>query len=346
MKYTRLPNTNIRISKICLGTMTWGRQNSEEEGHEQMDYALDQGVNFFDTAELYPVPAKKELYAVTEEIIGNWFTRTGNRDKVVLASKIAGNGDYTKFIRTTGFAKDALKTAVEGSLKRLQTDYIDLYQLHWPERNTNYFGQRGYNAEEHDFWEDNFHQVLETLRDLVQEGKIRHVGISNETPWGTMRYLEEAKVHQDLPRMLTIQNPYNLLNRTFEVGLSEICMRERIGLLAYSPLGFGTLSGKYLGEVPPRKGRITLFPQYNRYSNENAVQATRRYQELATENGLSLAQMALAFVNSRPFLTSNIIGATSMEQLKENIASIGIDLPENVMKGIEEIHNSIPNPSP
>ena len=167
--------------------MTWGRQNSEEEGYEQMDYALDQGVNFFDTAELYPVPAKKELYAVTEEIIGNWFTKTGNRDKVVLASKIAGNGDYTKFIRTTGFAKDALKTAVEGSLKRLQTDYIDLYQLHWPERNTNYFGQRGYNAEQHDFWEDNFHQVLETLRDLVQEGKIRHVGISNETPWGTMR---------------------------------------------------------------------------------------------------------------------------------------------------------------
>ncbi|NJB36868.1 aldo/keto reductase [Croceivirga sp. JEA036] len=346
MKYTRLPNTNIRVSKICLGTMTWGRQNSEEEGHAQMDFALDKGVNFFDTAELYPVPAKKELYAVTEEIIGRWFVKTGNREKVVLATKIAGNGDYTKFIRTTGFAKDALITAVEGSLKRLQTDYIDLYQLHWPERDTNYFGKRGYDADQHDFWEDNIHQVLETLRDLVRQGKIREVGISNETPWGAMRYLEESKVHQDLPRMQTIQNPYNLLNRLFEVGLSEVAMRERIGLLAYSPLGFGTLSGKYLGEVPPRKGRVTLFPQYNRYSNENAVAATRKYAALAEEHGLSLAQMALAFVNTRPFLTSNIIGATSLEQLDENIASINITLPNTVLEGIEEIHNTIPNPSP
>ncbi|MEX0313700.1 MAG: aldo/keto reductase, partial [Allomuricauda sp.] len=208
MKYTRLPHTDIKVSKICLGTMTWGRQNTEEEGHEQMDYALDQGVNFFDTAELYPIPPKKEIYAVTEEIIGNWFKKTGNRDKVVLATKIAGRADFTKYIRTTGFSKDSIITAVEGSLKRLQTDYIDLYQLHWPERNTNFFGQRGFNAHSIDPWEDNIHQVLETLRDLVAEGKIRHVGLSNETPWGTMRYLEESKVHQDLPRMLTIQNPY------------------------------------------------------------------------------------------------------------------------------------------
>ncbi len=346
MKYTRIPHTDIRISKICLGTMTWGRQNSEDEAHEQMDYALDKGVNFFDTAELYPIPAKKELYAVTEELIGNWFKKTGNRDRVVLASKIAGRAEFTKFIRTTGFTRDSIIEAVEGSLKRLQTDYIDLYQLHWPERNTNYFGQRGYNAHAIDVWEDNIHQVLETLRDLVAEGKIRHVGLSNETPWGTMRFLEESKVHQSLPRMLTIQNPYNLLNRLFEVGLSEISMREKIGLLAYSPLGFGTLSGKYLTEIPPRKARVTLFPNYSRYSGETAVEATKKYAELAKEHGLSMAQMALAFVNTRPFVTSNIIGATSMEQLKENIESIEVNLSDEVLEGIEAIHKAIPNPAP
>ena len=326
--------------------MTWGRQNTQDQGHEQMDYALDQGINFFDTAELYPIPAKKELYAVTEEIIGNWFKKTGNRDKVVLASKIAGRSDFAKFIRTTGFSRESIIKAVEGSLKRLQTDYIDLYQLHWPERNTNYFGQRGFNAHVVDPWEDNIHQVLETLRDLIAEGKIRHVGISNETPWGAMRYLEESKVHQDLPRMLTIQNPYNLLNRLFEVGLSEIAVRENLRLLAYSPLGFGVLSGKYLTEIPPRKARVTLFPNYNRYSGETAVEATKRYSTLAQEHGLSMAQMALAFVNTRPFVTSNIIGATTMEQLKENVDSIDVELSDEVLQGIEEIHKAIPNPAP
>ncbi len=346
MKYTRLPNTSIRVSKICLGTMTWGRQNSIEQGHGQMDYAFEQGVNFFDTAELYPVPAKKELYAVTEEIIGKWFKKTGNRDKIILASKIAGPADFTKFIRTTGFSKDSIITAVEGSLKRLETDYIDLYQLHWPERNTNYFGQRGYNTDAPDFWEDNIHQVLETLRDLVKEGKIRHVGLSNETPWGTMRFIEEAKVHQDLPRMVTIQNPYSLLNRLFEVGLSEISLREKIGLLPYSPLGFGVLSGKYLGGHKPRKARVTLFPNYNRYSGENSMAATQKYFDLAQEHGLSLAQMSLAFVNTRAFVISNIIGATTMEQLKENIDSINVELSDEVLNGIEAIHNEIPNPAP
>ncbi|WP_136466614.1 aldo/keto reductase [Flagellimonas onchidii] len=346
MKYTRLPHTDIKVSKICLGTMTWGRQNTEEEGHGQMDYALDQGVNFFDTAELYPIPPKKEIYAVTEEIIGNWFKKTGNRDKVVLATKIAGRADFSKYIRTTGFSKDSIITAVEGSLKRLQTDYIDLYQLHWPERNTNFFGQRGFNAHSIDPWEDNIHQVLETLRDLVAEGKIRHVGLSNETPWGAMRYLEESKVHQDLPRMLTIQNAYSLLNRLYEVGLSEISMREDIGLMAYSPLAFGVLSGKYLDAVPPRKSRLTLFPHYDRYSGETATEATKRYNELAAAHGLSLAQMALAFINTRPFLTGNIIGATTMEQLKENIGSIDLDLSDEVLQGIEDIHNAIPNPAP
>lgn len=326
--------------------MTWGRQNTEEEGHAQMDYALDQGVNFFDTAEMYPIPPKAELYAITEEIIGRWFVKNKNRDKVVLATKIAGPAPFTKHIRTTGFSKEAIVGAVEASLKRLQTDYIDLYQLHWPERQTNFFGQRGYDADNHDFWEDNIHQVLETLGALVQEGKIRHVGLSNETPWGTMRFLEESKVHQNLPRMRTVQNPYSLLNRTFETGMAEIAMRERMGLLAYSPLGFGVLSGKYLGAVKPRKGRLTLFPNYARYSGTTATQATQKYFDLAQQHGLSLAQMALAFVNTRPFLTSNIIGATTMEQLKENIESIHVKLSEDVLEGIAAIHDAIPNPAP
>ena len=346
MNYTKLPHTDIEVSKICLGTMTWGNQNTEAEGHEQMDYALDQGINFFDTAELYPIPAHPDRHSVTEKIIGTWFKKNGNRDKVVLASKIAGKADFTKFIRTTGFKKDSIIEAVNASLARLQTDYIDLYQLHWPERNTNYFGKRGYKHDVSDHWEDNIHQVLETLRDLVREGKIRHVGLSNETPWGTMRFLTESKVHASLPRMLTIQNPYSLLNRLFEVGLSEISIREKIGLLAYSPLGFGTLSGKYLGGMMPANSRLNLFPNYARYSGETAVKATEQYNTLAKENGLSLAQMALAFVNTRPFLTSNIIGATTMSQLKENIASIDVDLSEEVLKNIEAIHNQIPNPAP
>ncbi len=311
-----------------------------------MDYALDQGINFFDTAELYPIPAHPDRYALTEEIIGNWFSKTGNRDKVVLASKIAGKAEFTKFIRTTGFSKDSLIEAVNGSLKRLQTDYIDLYQLHWPERNTNYFGQRGYRHDPSDFWRDNIHQVLETLRDLIGQGKIRYVGLSNETPWGTMRFLEESKVHESLPRMITIQNPYSLLNRTFEVGLSEISLREKIGLLAYSPLGFGVLSGKYLGGKKPENARITLFPAYKRYSDEQSQKATQMYYDLAKDHGLSLTQMSLAYVNTRPFLTSNIIGATSMEQLKENIGSIDVVLTDEVLKGIEAIHREIPDPAP
>jgi aryl-alcohol dehydrogenase-like predicted oxidoreductase len=346
MEYNYLPHTDIEVSKICLGTMTWGRQNTEEEGHEQMDYALSQGVNFFDTAELYPIPAQAERYALTETIIGNWFKKTGKRNEIVLATKIAGKAPFTKFIRETGFNRDSIVEAVNGSLRRLQTDYIDLYQLHWPERSTNYFGQRGYQPDPRDHWEDNIHQVLETLRDLIKEGKIRQVGLSNETPWGTMRFLEEGKVHPSLPRMITIQNPYSLLNRLFEVGLSEISMRSKIGLLAYSPLGFGTLSGKYLEGKPPEKARITLFPNYNRYSGDNAVAATRAYKQIADKHNLSLTQMALAFVTSRPFLTSNIIGATSMEQLKENLGSIDTVLTPEILEEIEAVHNRIPNPAP
>ncbi len=346
MIYTTLPHTNLKVSKICLGTMTWGRQNTEAEGHEQMDYAVAQGINFFDTAELYPIPAHPDRYALTEKIMGSWFKKTGNRDKIVLASKIAGKAEFTKFIRTTGFKKESLIEAVNGSLERLQTEHIDLYQLHWPERSTNYFGQRGYTHDLSDFWQDNIHQVLETLRELIREGKIGHVGLSNETPWGAMRFLEESKVHDTLPRMITIQNPYSLLNRLFEVGLSEISIREKLGLLAYSPLGFGVLSGKYLGGAKPANARLTLFPAYGRYSNENALKATQKYQELADKHGVSLTQMALAFVTSRPFLTSTIIGATSMEQLKENIGSIDLNLSDELLKEIEGIHNEIPNPAP
>ena len=311
-----------------------------------MDYAVDQGINFFDTAELYPVPAHADYFAATEKIIGNWFAKNKNRDKIVLASKIAGKADFTKYIRTTGFSRESIIEAVNGSLERLQTDYIDLYQLHWPERHTNFFGQRGYKPDTSDHWVDNIHQVLETLRDLIAEGKIRYVGLSNETPWGVMRFLEEAKVHTSLPRMITIQNPYSLLNRLFEVGLSEVSMRSKIGLLAYSPLGFGVLSGKYLGGMKPANGRITLFPNYNRYSGERSQAATQKYYDLAQEHGLSLTQMSLAFVNSRPFLTSNIIGATSMDQLKENIGSIDVQLSEELLTSLEAIHDEIPNPAP
>lgn len=346
MKYTFIPRTNLRVSKICLGTMTWGRQNTQDEAFEQMNYALDQGVNFFDTAELYPIPPKKELYALTEEYIGNWFAQTGNRSKVVLASKIAGPAPFSKYIRETGFAKQALIEALDGSLKRLQTDYLDLYQLHWPERATNFFGQRGYPDDQEDFWEDNIHQVLETLGNFVKQGKVRHVGLSNETPWGTMRYLEESKVHEHLPRMVTVQNPYSLLNRTYEVGMAEVGIREKIGLLAYSPLGFGVLSGKYLDGIKPRKSRLALFPHYGRYSTENATKATKAYFDLAQKHDLSLTQMALAFVHTRPFLTSTIIGATSMTQLQENINSIEVTLSKEVIEAINQIHESIPNPAP
>jgi aryl-alcohol dehydrogenase-like predicted oxidoreductase len=343
MKYSKIPHTDIEVSKICLGTMTWGNQNSEAEGHEQMDYALEQGVNFFDTAELYPVPATAETYAETERIIGTWFKKTGNRDKVVLATKIAGPGDYTAHIRTNGFAPAAIKDAVENSLKRLQTDYIDLYQLHWPERTTNTFGQRIYQHNPNDAWEYNFHEILATLDELIKEGKIRQVGISNETPWGTMRYLEEAK--KGAPRMVTIQNAYSLLCRGFDSGLSEIAMHEGVGLLAYSPMAFGVLSGKYLGGKSPKDARLTLFPRFARYSSEEATKATEKYLALAQKHGLSLAQMSLAFVNQQPFVTGNIIGATKMEQLKENIASIDVELSQEILDEINTIHNSIPNPA-
>ena len=346
MKYTTLPNTDIKVSKICLGTMTWGNQNTEADGHEQMDYALDQGVNFFDTAELYAVPASKETYGKTEEIIGTWFQKTGNRDKVVLASKIAGAGDYTAHIRSNGFAKEAIIEAVEGSLKRLQTEYIDLYQLHWPERGVNCFGIRDYPYETSSEEVENYLEILETLKSLIQQGKIRHIGLSNETPWGTMKYLQTSEKY-DLPRMITVQNSYSLIHRGYEVGMSEVSLRENIGLLAYSPLAQGVLSGKYLDGKQPEGARGTLFPRFiARYKNEGSEKAVREYAKIAQKHGITLSEMSLAFINQLPFVTSNIIGATKMDQLKENIGSIHINLSKEILNEIEAVHAAIPNPAP
>lgn len=345
MEYRKLPNTDVRVSKICLGTMTFGNQNTESEGHEQMDYALDQGVNFFDTAELYPVPATAETQGETERIMGTWFKKTGKRSEVILASKVAGPGDYTKHIRDNlSFKKAHIDEAVHKSLKRLQTDYIDLYQLHWPERLTQRFGQRGFVYTPDDPWVDNFEAVLDALQAHVKEGNIRYVGLSNENPWGIMKFLQAAD--ENKPRMITIQNPYSLLNRLFEGGSSEICHRENMGLLAYSPLGFGVLSGKYLNGKLPENSRLQLFPRFARYSSPEATAATEAYAAIAADAGLSLTQMSLAFVNDRSFVTSNIIGATSLEQLKENIDSHAVQLSDEVLKAIEKVHNQIPDPSP
>ena len=345
MKYTNLPNTDIKVSKICLGTMTFGNQNTESEGHEQLDFAIDQGVNFIDTAELYPVPATAETSGRTSEIIGSWLKKTGNRDKLILASKIAGNGDYTAHIRTTGFSPKSIEDAVNGELRRLQTDYIDLFQLHWPERVTNKFGIRDYVHNYKDPWIDNVFEVLNSVKNIINSGKIRYVGISNETPWGTMRFLEEFKKH-DLPRMNTIQNSYSLLNRTFEGGLAEVSMRENMGLLAYSPMGFGVLSGKYIEGTASPNSRLKLFPRFARYSSIQSTEATKRYLELAKNNNLNLAQMALAFVNQQPFVTSTIIGASEVKQLKENIGSINVNLNDDIITEINAVHNEIPNPAP
>ncbi|WP_289046291.1 NADP(H)-dependent aldo-keto reductase [uncultured Olleya sp.] len=344
MKYTTLPNTDIKVSKICLGTMTFGNQNTEAQGHAQLDYAVQQGVNFIDTAELYPVPATAETSGRTSQIIGSWLKHQ-KREDLVIASKIAGTGDYTAHIRTTGFAANAIKEAIDLELKRLQTDYIDLYQLHWPERQTNTFGVRDYSHNPNDPWEDNFKEVLETLNDIKKQGKIREVGLSNEKAWGTMRYLEESK-NNNLPRPVTIQNAYSLINRVFEGDLAEVSLRENIGLLVYSPMAFGVLSGKYIKGTQDENSRLNLFPRFARYSSEQSTLATKKYLELAEKHNLSLAQMALAFVNEQPFVTSNITGATNLNQLKENIDSINLTLSEEILQAINAIHCVIPNPAP
>lgn len=347
MHYRQLGNTDIEVSSICLGTMTFGEQNTEAEAHQQLDYALDHGVNFIDTAELYPVPPKPETQGRTEAHIGSWLKQRHCRDKVVLATKVVGPGrDWLDHFRGGNNCLDRLniETALEASLNRLQTEFIDLYQIHWPDRETNCFGQLGYR---HPATDNSvaIEETLGVLSDLVRAGKIRHVGVSNETPWGVMRYLSAAD-KLGLPRIVSIQNPYNLLNRSYEVGLAEISHREQTGLLAYSPMGFGVLSGKYLNGARPSGSRLALFDAYTRYSNPQAESATERYVALAREHGLDPAQMALAFVTGRPFTTSNIIGATNLQQLEANIASAELSLSDEILQQIEQIHTEQPNPSP
>lgn len=346
MNYTKLGNTEIEVSRICLGTMTWGEQNTEAEAHEQLDYAVAAGINFIDTAELYPVAPKAETQGLTEQYIGNWLAKRNDRDKLIIASKVCARADWLPYLRDgkAQLDKKHITAALDASLKRLQTDYIDLYQVHWPERDTNFFGKLGYyHAPEKDGV--TIEETLTVLDELVQAGKIRTIGISNETAWGCAEYLRVAREH-NRPRIVSIQNPYNLLNRSFEVGLAEFAHREAVGLLAYSPLGFGVLSGKYLHDAKPAGTRLVIFDRFTRYTNPQAIAATEAYVKLAQDHGLDPAQMALAYVNSRPFLTSNIIGATSMEQLRSNIDSSNIRLDKDVLREIEAIHAKFPNPAP
>lgn len=345
MEYRRLGSTDITVSSLCLGTMTFGQQNSEAEAFAQLDHAMVAGINFIDTAEMYPVPARAGTYGATETIIGNWLTARGRRDRIILATKVVGRSDWLPHIRGSKACLDRgnIESALNASLKRLQTDYIDLYQLHWPDRCSNFFGRLGYQPEADDDATP-LPETLGVLADLVQAGKVRHVGVSNETPWGLMRYLQLSG-QTALPRMVSIQNPYNLLNRSFEVGLAEIAHREQVGLLPYSPLGFGVLTGKYLDEQPP-DARLTLFSEYSRYTNPAGIEATRAYVELACAHGLSQTQMALAYVNSRPFVCATIIGATTLEQLDENLGSAALTLSDELLEGIEAIHTRHPNPCP
>lgn len=348
MHYRKLGNTNIDVSLIAMGTMTFGEQNTEEEAFEQLDYAFEQGINFYDVAEVYAIPPRAETFGASEMILGNWLDQRGLRDQIILATKVTGRGDRNKGIEHVrdGARLNAtqIKQAVEGSLKRLKTDRIDLYQVHWPERMTNFFGRLGY---EHVAEEDNvsIEETLSALNDLVKEGKVLHIGLSNETPWGVMEYTRAA-IANDYPRMASIQNPYNLLNRTYEIGLAEISVREQMGLLAYSPLAFGVLTGKYLGGARPAKGRITVYDRFKRYNSPYADQATQAYADLARANGLSLVELAMAFIHQQAFVTANIIGATTMEQLKENIATVDVVLSDDVMTEVNTIHHQYCNPAP
>jgi len=344
MNYKKLGNTELEVSTICLGTMTWGEQNTKDEAFEQMNYALDEGVNFWDTAELYSVPPKKETFGHTEVIIGEWFKKSKKREKVVLATKVSG--PERPYIRNgeNNFGIDNLSKALEGSLKRLQTDYIDLYQLHWPERNVNNFGRLGYLHKENNW--NQFEDVLGNLKKFIDQGKIREIGLSNETPWGASKFLELSK-QKNLPRMMSVQNPYSLLNRTYEVGLAEISIREKIGLLAYSPLASGFLTGKYRNNTLPKNSRIErdgdFWTRYNKPQRDNAIE---EYFKIAKKYSLDMAQMSIKFCEIQDFMTTVIIGATTMEQLKTNIESVNVDLSNDIINEINQIQTIYPNPCP
>ena len=350
MKFNPLAHTGIQLPEICLGTMTFGEQNTQAEAFDQLNYALDQGLYFWDTAEMYPVPPKAETQGATEQIIGNWIQQHGQRDRLFLASKIAGPGFGGGAIRQglTRFNRQHIQQALDGSLQRLQTDYIDLYQLHWPERHTNFFGHLGFGnqlAAKHEHDLTAMEETLDALHQEIQKGRIRFIGLSNETPWGTMKFLHLAE-KMNLSKFVTVQNPYSLLNRSYEVGMSEIAKYEGVGLLAYSPLAFGMLTGKYRHGAKPANGRITLFSRFSRYTNPECEWATEQYAQLAEKHGLSLTQLALAFIKQQFFVTSTIIGATNLDQLKENIQAFEIELSPEILQGIEAIHIQQPNPAP
>lgn len=348
MKYNTLGVTGLEVSLICLGTMTFGEQNTEAEAFDQMDFATANGVNFFDTAELYAVPPRAETYGRTEEIIGNWFAKTGKRKDVILASKVVGAAGHLPWIRggNARLNRAQINEALDGSLKRLQTDYIDLYQIHWPQRPVNTFGKLGYDQFTVSGREsDVILETLQTLGDAVSAGKIRHVGVSNETPWGVMKYLELAQVH-NLPRIQSVQNPYSFLNRSFEIGLAEMAMQEKTGLLAYAPLAAGTLTGKYLDGQVPAGSRRAIDNRVSRYDRAGVDGIVRGYIDLAARFGLDVSVMAHAFVNTRPFLTSNIIGATKVDHIKTALASLDVILPPELLAEVEKLHAAHPVPCP
>ncbi len=350
MEHRLLGDTGISVSKICLGSMTWGEQNSEADAHQQLDYAVANGVNFIDTAEMYPVPPCRETYATTERYIGTWLKQRGKRDDLVLASKIAGPTSANRlesYIRNgNDFSRAQILAACEASLSRLQTDYLDLYQLHWPERQTNFFGRLGVSSLAEDESFTPFEEIVDAMGELVKQGKIRAYGLSNETPWGTLNYLQLADSQAEKPRAASVQNPYNLLNRSYEVGMSEISLRENVPLLAYSPLAFGVLSGKYRHGAMPAGSRLALFERFQRYTKPKAFEAVERYAAIAEQAGISLATLSLAFVTQQDFVASNIIGATTLEQLRENIASAEVTLSSDIIEAINAVHAEISNPCP
>lgn len=347
MHYHRIPWSSLEISTLGLGTMTFGEQNSEAEAHQQLDYAVSRGINFIDVAEMYPVPPRPETQGLTETYVGNWLKSRSNREKLVIASKVSGpprNADAG--IRPNQrLDRKNIRQALDASLSRLQTDYIDLYQVHWPQRPTNCFGKLGYTWADTNSIPVTILETLEALTEMQRTGKIRYIGVSNETPWGVMRYLKLAEKH-DLPRIVTIQNPYSLLNRSFEVGLAEITQHEGVELLAYSCLAFGTLSGKYLNGAAPAAARNTLFSRFTRYSGEQSQKAVAAYMEVARRHNLDPAQMALAFVRQQPFVASTLLGATTMMQLQTNIDSLHLELDEEVMQALDEVHRLYTYPAP